>query len=386
MSSRFYPAVRAVEHATSLIGVRPLRLFPVLWPLWRVETAASFYDERAYEIIDRFLVLAVRDAGIHTVEELADFYGVPVPLVQRCASFLAAIGHVRVDNGAVALTDLGRRSAADGTRYEPRESRQDIFVEQFTAQPLHRDYYQGSVPIFDSHDLPADRLSDRSRFQPLYASAQFRDDIVLPLRDREDRAEYNLPRMLRDLRVVGSQPAFLPGYVVETADSGLLVYTPLAPERDAFFERVAAHAPVLAQLISAEQGPDPRQIWTEWLAQGRGPGTFSQLPNGVWRATLRADAFGPGSNLPLSRVGSYELRKRHFLQLWCEDAALRARALNERALAMTAAFGLTKGELRQRVTGLARQLEVPEPSLPDLRRYGEQENLRTSVARLDSLG
>jgi hypothetical protein len=387
VKTRFYPALRAVEHATGLAGVRPLRLFPVLWPLWRVETAASFYDERAYEVIDRFLVLAIRDAGIRTAEELAAFYGVPVPLVQRCARFLAAIGHVQVDNGTVTLTDLGRRSADDDTRYEPRQSRQDIFVEQFTAQPLRRAYYDGSVPIFDSHELPADRLSDRSRFQPLYAGAQFRDEMVLPLRGREDRAEYNLPRMLRDLQVIGSRPAFLPAYVIETADTGLLVYTPLAPERDAFFERVARSAPVLAGLIRAEQSPDPRQIWTDWLAEGRGGlGTFSQLPNGVWRAILRPDAFGPGAKLPLSRVGSYELRKRHFLQLWCEDVALRVRALNERALAMTAAFGLTTEALRQRVAAAARQLEVREPAIADLRRYGEEHGMHISVARLDSLG
>jgi hypothetical protein len=385
VTGRVYPAVRAVEHATSLPGVHPLRLFPVLWPLWRVETTASFYDERAYEVIDRFLVLALRDAGLRTTGELAAFYGIQVPLVQRCTDFLAAIGHIQMNDGIITLTDLGRHSAADGTRYEPRESRQDILVEQFTAQPLRRAYYHGSVPIFGSPDVPADRLSDRSRFQSLYASAQFRDDMVLQLREREDRAEYNLPRTLRDLRIIGNLPAFLPVYVIETSDGGLLVYTPLAPEPDPFFERAASRAPVLAHLINAEPDPSPRQIWTEWLAEGHGLGTFSQLPNGVWRATLRSDAFGPGARLPLNRVGSYELRKRHFLQLWCEDAALRARVLNERALAMTAVFGLTKQELRERIAALARQLEVPALDLADLRRYGEQHGLHTSVARIDGL-
>jgi hypothetical protein len=95
---------------------------------------------------------------------------------------------------------------------------------------------------------------------------------------------------------------------------------------------------------------------------------------------------GPGAKLPLTRVDSYELRERHFLQLWCEDATLRAKALNERALQMTAAFGVTKEEFQQRVAMVARQLEVPETGLTDLRRYGEQRGLRTSVARLDSLG
>ena len=385
MSGRFYPAVRAVEHATSLAGVHPLRLFPVLWPLWRVETTASFEDERAYEVIDRFLVLGVRDAGLRTHDELAAFFGVPVPLIQRCAAFLAAIGHLRMDGETVVLTDLGRRSAAEGKRLEPRESRQDIFVEQFTAQPLPRAYYQGSVPVFDSPDVPADRLSDRSHFRPLHAPAQFRDTIVLQLRDREDRAEYNLPRTLRNLGIVGNRQAFLPVYVIETADSGLLVYTPPAPERDALFERAATRASSLTNLISAEPDVGPQQIWTEWLAEGHGMGTLTQLPNGVWRATLRADAFGPNASMPLTRVGSYELRKRHFLQLWCANPELRARALNERALAMTTASWLTKEELRQRIAALARQLDVPAPDLADLRRYGEQNGLHTSVARLNSL-
>jgi hypothetical protein len=385
VSSRLYPARRAVEHAASLPGVQPLRLFPVLWPLWRAETAASFLDERAYEVIDRFLVLAVRDAGLRTTIELADFYGVPVPLVQRCARFLTAIGHVEMNGEIITLTGLGRRSAAAGTRYEPRESRQDILIDQLTEQALPRTYYHGSVPVFDSTDVPEDRLNDRSRFHPLYASALFRDDIVLRLGDREDRAEYNLPRTLRDLRVIGSRPAYLPGYVIETAGTGLLVYTPLAPARDAFYEKIAGQAPALAQMISADQNHGPRQIWTEWLAEGHGLGTLCQLPNGVWRATMRADAFGPGGKQPLSRLGSYELRKRHFLQLWCEDPALRAQALNERALAMTSASGLSREELRQRIATLAAQLEVPGPSLTDLRRYGVQRGLHINVARLDSL-
>jgi hypothetical protein len=385
VSSRLYPPVRAVEHAAGLPGVRPLRLFPVLWPLWRAETAASFYDERAYEVIDRFLVLAVRDAGLRTTIELAAFYGVPVPLVQRCARFLAAIGHVLIDGEIITLTELGRRSAADETRYEPRESRQDIFIDQFTEQPLPRAYYHGSVPVFDSTEVPSDQVSGRIRFHPLYAPALFRDDLVLRLREREDRAEYNLPRMLRDLRVIGNRPAFLPGYVIETAGSGLLVYTPVTSERDVFYEKIASQAPILDQLISADQSPDPGQVWTEWLAEGHGAVTLGQLPNGVWRATLRADAFGPGAKLPLSRLGSFEMRKRRFLQLWCDNAALRSRALNERALAMTATFGVTKDELRQRIATLATQLEVPEPDLAALRRYGEQNGLHPSVARLDRL-
>jgi hypothetical protein len=44
-----------------------------------------------------------------------------------------------------------------------------------SAATSNRRHNHGSVPIFDSPDVPADRLSERSRFQALYAPSQFRD-------------------------------------------------------------------------------------------------------------------------------------------------------------------------------------------------------------------
>ena len=117
-----------------------------------------------------------------------------------------------------------------------------------------------------------------------------------------------------------------------------------------------------------------------------GPGTLRQLPSGIWRATLRATAFGHDAKLSLTKVGSYELRKRNFLQLWCDDTGVRHQALNERALAMTSASDIsTTADLRQRVTFLAKQLEIPEPSLAHLREYGYQHRMHAAVARLDAL-
>ncbi|MEO3816557.1 hypothetical protein [Plantactinospora sp. B24E8] len=382
-----YPARRAVEHAVALDGVRPLRLFPVLWPLWQVETTANVYDEQAYEVIDWFVVRAVREAGFHRVDDLARFFGTPVPLVRRCLAFLEVIGHLRVEADAVRLTDLGHRAAAAGIRYVPKESRQDLYVEQYSAQPLPRRYYQGSVPIFATPEVPEDRLGDRSRFQPLFAPTAFQPSIVEELARRPDRTEFNLPRLLRELSVLRHHDAFLPAYVVETADRGLLVYTAVAAERDSLFEEVCRQVPTIRNMISAEERGDPREIWTAWLAEGRaGRGTLRQLPNGVWRATLRADAFGPDARLPLTRVGSFELRKRHFLQLWCDDAGVRRQAVVERALNMTRTADIETGaEFRRRIAGLARQLEVPAPTLDELRRYGREHKRYAQLARLDVL-
>jgi hypothetical protein len=387
-SRQIYPARRAVEHATSITGIRPLRLFPVLWPLWQAETLASVYDEQPYEMIDRCLVRAVMEAGFYRIDELATFFGIPEALVRRCLKFLTTIGHIRQGGEIVTLTDLGRRSAQEGVRYVPKESRQEILIDKFTGQPLPRAYYQGSVPVFHSAEIPEDMLADRSRFVPLFARTTFRPEMVENIGQRTDRAELNLPRQLRDLRFKGERDAFLPAYIIETSGSDLLVYTALTAERDAFFENVCRRVPDIAHLISAEKQTEPREIWTAWLVDSQvGPGTLRQLPSGIWRAILRASAFGPDAKLSLSKVGSYELRKRHFLQVWCDDAELRRRALIERALAMTKASDVTTtADLQYRITTLARQLEVTEPGLTELREYASEHGMHAAAARLDALG
>ncbi len=66
---------------------------------------------------------------------------------------------------------------------------------------------------------------------------------------------------------------------------------------------------------------------------------------------------------------------------------LRRRALLERALAMTQSPEVTtKAQLGQRAAALARLLEVAEPSLGELRSYGERHGMHARVARLDVLG
>jgi hypothetical protein len=387
-SRKVYPARRAVEDAVALPNVRPLRLFPVLWPLWRVETAASVYDEQDYDVIDRFLARALAEAGFADAASLSSFFGIPDALVQRCLALLSVIGHVHdADDGTVRLTELGFRSVRAGIRYEPKESRQDIYIDQFTARPLPRRYYEGSVPIFATYNVPEDRLSDRSHFAPLRAWTSFRPEIVHELAASSDRAEFNLPGQLRDLKVIQHGEAFLPAYLIETADSGLLVYTARAAQRDTFFEDACRRIPVIRHMIDAEGKSDPGEIWTAWLADSDvGPSTLRRLPNGVWRATLRADAFGPSRTYSLSTLGSYIMRKRYFLQLWSDDRGQRRQAVMSRALAMIPSPDVnTREDLRQRVTALSHQLEVPEPSLTDLRSYGEQHNAHGPLARLDGL-
>ncbi|WP_329101359.1 hypothetical protein OG792_20860 [Micromonospora sp. NBC_01699] len=386
MSRVIYPARRAIEHAVTVPDVRPSRLFPVLWPLWQVETSAQVYDEQAYEVLDRFLVRGILEAGLTRSADLAAFYGLPDSLVDRCLTFLSLIGHARLAEGVVTLTPLGESSARAGIRYVPKESRQQLLVERFTARPLPRSHYQGSLSLLPIPDVPAERVSDGSHFAPLFSPSTFRPEIVTRLGERPDRFDFNLPKQLRNLRVLGHQDAYLPAYLIEGTDGRLLAYSGVGGERDTFLESVCDRVPMIRQLMAAEPSQDPREIWTGWLADGKRKGTLRHLPSGVWRATLIADSFGGTPKLPLSRIGSYQLRKRHFAQIWTDDTKLRRQAAMQRALAMTQLREVrTRADLTSRLRTVAEQLEVTTPTLDELHRYAKREQLHTYLVHLDAL-
>lgn len=383
-----YPARRAVENVMSLPGVRPLRLFPVLWPLRQVEITAFVDDEQAYEVIDHFLVRGIAEGQVSRVPDLAWFFTLPEALVRRCLEFLRTIGHVQLAGDHLLLTDLGIRSWQAGIRYEPKESRQHLLFERRTGRPLPRPYYQGDVAVLPGLDVPDERLRDRSRFLGMFDATPWRPDVVHALAARPDRAEYNLPGTLRDLRVLGERDVYLPVYLVETAGHGVFVYTALAEEPDQLFADVVRQIGTVGDLIEAEGLLDPRQIWTEWLAKSSaGPGVLNEGANGVWRIVLPAASFGPsGGQLAVTRVGSYELRRHHFAQLWCDDAGVRRRAVRERALSMSRSRGVDSvDDLRERVAPVARALQVPAPSFDELRMFAVRSGRAREVARLDAL-
>ncbi|ABW10930.1 conserved hypothetical protein [Parafrankia sp. EAN1pec] len=383
-----YPARRAVEHAVSLPGVRPLRLFPVLWPLRQVEIIAFVDDEQAYEVIDHFLVRGIAEGQISRITDLAWFLALPEALVRRCVDFLRTIGHLQVAGDRLLLTDLGIRSWQAGIRYEAKESRQHLLFERRTGWPLPRRYYQGDVAVLPDLNVPDERLRDRSRFLGMFDATPWRPDVVHALTARPDRAEYNLPGTLSDLRVLGERDVYLPVYLVETVGHGVFVYTALAEEPDRLFADVVTQIGTVGDLIEAEGLLEPRQIWTEWLTKSSvGPGVLKKGGSGVWRIVLPAASFGPArGQLAVTRVGSYELRRHHFAQLWCDDAEVRRRAVRERALGLSRSRGVDSADdLRERVAPVARALQVPAPSLDELRTFAARSGRTREVARLEAL-
>lgn len=372
------PVRRVLERVTMLPGIQPLRVFPVLLPMWRVEVRTVILDAQPYEIFDHYVVRAVERAGLREPARLAIFFGVGVALVERTITFLESVGHLRREAAGVVLTDLGRRSVAEGCRYVVKEDRQTLYFDGFTSSPLPRTHYAGTEWCAE----PELELADRTRFRPVTTLSDFQSGALDTLAERADRAQFNLPATLTDIKALAVGTAWLPAYIVECS-TGLLVFVKAVEGPDRYLESVVA--PFLADVLMSERRADDVEVWRTWLAaKGFAGAELQRRPNGVLRAVLPAYSFQRAFRL--AQLGSFETREHTFAQLWCEDVNVRREAVLVRAAAMTKAGAVrSRANVEDRLTDLAQQLEVEAPGWAGLYAHVKAEKDQRLLSQLDKL-
>ncbi|MFI5891859.1 hypothetical protein ACIA5D_17285 [Actinoplanes sp. NPDC051513] len=386
MKRLIYPATRAVEHAASLPGVRPIRLFPLLWPLWQVETSAEVHERQDFEVIDHFVMRAIGECDIRERDALVAFLNLPAGLVDRCLAFLATIRQVSRNGPAVELTPLGRQSLSAGVRLVPTTSRLTILLERQSGRPLPAAYYGDRVTVLDTAEIEDGQLADRSRFLQVFTTAPYRPDFVGEIEQDPERADFNLPGRLQNLRVVGVREGYLPSYLVETADHRILAYTGLAEARDEFLEQVCTEMQ-LEHLIEAKRIRPPREVWQEWLAAPTpyAGGKLVESAEG-WHVAMAASAVGDPPRIPPVRIGSYQFRDNLVIRVWCDDRETRRRALLERSLGIATLPDVTSvPELEARTSRLADSLDVATVSVTEMRDHAVKMSDDRRLQRLNHL-
>jgi len=396
-----FPDFRALELVMTMPEIRPLRIFSVRWPLWQVEVQATFEDSQPFDVVDHYLLKGAVEGRLRTADELARFFGLPPALVARGIDHLVRIGHLQWDDsgtGVLQGTELGAASVRDGVRYVVKESRQLLMFDAFTHRPFPRPHYDGSVRVVLEGDRSAGGRGDW--FRPLVSTRPFEFDAVWSLGSRPDRDRFNVPSRLRNLHPVSSTSAWLPahlvlaegptapvvGYPAPGGGPTVLAFTQAAQDRDRFLEELCVDAPQVVQALVAERGAEPRQIWVEWLrAEGLGQGRLVELPNGVWRALLPADVFGPSARLPPHRLGSFQVKATRFLQLWCDDERTRAAAVRQRALSISRRYGMSRVEFDDSVAAVANLMEVLVPSFDELLAYAAASGAPALLRSLEAL-
>jgi hypothetical protein len=383
-----YPALRAAERCVAQPGVLPVRLFEILVPLWQVEISAQADDREPYDLVDKFVARAIAEGGVDTADGLAELLGLTRSFVDRVLHFLDLIGHVVRRGDLLALTPLGLRSLRDDTRYVQREARQKLLFDGLTMAPLPREHYAGDIVL-----LPRPSYQ---RFQALSAIAlgvdgEFRFDAVTRLLERPDLDTFNVPHALRNVRILGVGQVYLPVYLVDVVlpdkRTSCLAFSQVAGERDTVMERLVAGVPGVRRVLDAEDSLDSATLWGNWLERRGLPARcVARLPNGLWRATLPASQFGEKPLFPLSKLGSFEVYQRSFLQLWCDDPTARRKTVSERGLALLSRRDITtRDNLAGHLASLSRQLAVDPVTIAELRESAERQRRYDQVNRIDGL-
>lgn len=363
MTADFHvPQRRIIERVSRIPGVEPLRIFPLLLPLWEVEARTILWDAQPYEVFDQHLSRAIGRAGLREMSRLADFFAVEPALAERAVGFLQSIGHVTRDGDVVTLTALGDRSLRAGCRYVRKEDRQMLYFDGFTGAPLPAEHYDNTVWLNEPE------LTLRGvKFHVVTGSPTFTMSNLDDLARRPDRHRFNLPADLTELEALQVSVAWLPAYVVECTKE-LLVFIKAFDGADPYLSRLVA--PFLRNVLAMEPKEDELRLWRDWLAYKKLPDVpLIRLANRVLRVSFPGEVFSDGL-LEWWRLGSFESRRHSFLQVWCDNDEARRTAVLKRVEARIAArYDTTAEAIGELLSEMAAALDVSAPTVEDFERH-----------------
>jgi hypothetical protein len=169
------------------MGLIPLRLFRVLYPLWRVRVDGRQRIAMEFDEVELYLERGLLEAGFSSVAELAAFFGLELSFVQRIINFSRGSGHVNGDDAHLVLTELGFESVRQRVRYEDQKASAELYFDALGNCPLTPEHYK--IPILES--LPA---AGKTPFQAFFHFEHtWNEGALEPILQNPDKRRYNLP-------------------------------------------------------------------------------------------------------------------------------------------------------------------------------------------------
>lgn len=376
-----YAKVRALEDAADLPGVRPLRIEPIGIPLYAVELSATVEEREAFDLLDRYIGLAIAEVGFTRVQDIAEFLGISEAMVDRVLRFLGGIGHLEGTADALVLSDRGLRAVRDGHRYTEKRERLRLYFDAVRCGPLRTSHYTAAVRILDK-----DAAYAQNYFRLIPRDCDFRLDAVDRLVQRPDRGEYDLPDELRNPSVEAVGEAYLPCYAIRALIGErltTLVYSGVADLRDHHLEEIVNGWPRVAGVLEVGDCEPSRERFEDWmLDQDISPSerTVTWIDHRGFRLNLKKSRFSDHEDrarakgiFQLSMLGSYVAPKNHVLQLWCEDAPTRTKAVMSRAISYMTLGRRSQPDAAAFLEQICRQLEPDrEVTLDDVQKRAKE--------------
>jgi hypothetical protein len=391
-----YPEERALENTAFSRGLVPTRIFAILLPVWCVTIRATVTDGEPYALIDQYLERGIATAGLDTAADLAGFFGLDEIVVDRAVRFLAAIGHLTMENGRLALTPVGQRSVRDKVRYVvTRQDRRRLYFDAFGSRPLTRRYYDPATVTFLSGATLQAASRDWPRFSILHSSRGFRREALAELASNRERARFNLPERIDEPESLGEEIVYLPLYIIRAVQRDgrvrYLAYSQVQDEADPDVTALCEATPEIMSLLETEEraagaGSEPARA-RQWLESRNLAGhPLARLDTGMWRATLPGPSYDPGGPLSISKLGSFVVLASDFFQAWCDDEQVRRRALLERVDAwLSPRTRPDRAAAEELIAQIARQLELGELNVSALCQLAAKAGKTGLAAQLESL-
>jgi hypothetical protein len=402
-----YPEERAVEDAAFGMGLVPTWLCRVLLPVWKVDVRATIYDSEAYDLIDRYVELAIARGALDNAAGIAAFYGLDQTVVDNALRFLESIGHLSRDAGRLTLTDLGANSVNAGRRYVRRlEDRRKLYFDGLTHLPLTRPYYDDrTVTYLDGaglapHLTAAGREQSWGAFTPVIKIpvVGFGPDSVaslaaLPVAERD---RFNLPEQVMAPELADApEQVYLPAYLVRVVDQAdtlaYLAYTQASQEADPEWSQACASTEEVRRLVENEYqaGRDEgEQTAARRWVEKRFSGKFEvEWRQGQVVATLPASAFAETTDaFEPRRIGSFIKMDGWYFQLWCADERQRRRGLLQLTDSYLGARARINPEsAAKRLARFGRQTGFGPLSPAEIVMHARQAGKATLAAQLDRL-
>lgn len=394
-----YDPRRALEHIQTMQGVTPVRLFAILFPLWDIETTATQEEGRPYELMERYVERGIDEGQLHTIEELAAFFGLQREMVKKILHFLETLGHVTHSGANWELTSLGLRSVREGKKYVEQEKRIRLYFDAYTSKPLRTEHYKSKKVHIFSPEEAAEIVHSKTwgyRFHLIISMNEWQPTSLHELEARVDRADYNMPPEMRGIQVITVRPSYIPMYIIETTrklpssastQSYLepkpyyFVYTGIRELHDTYFEHIINNNAMVYATLRGAKVLSQRDHWRDWLQEKGIAGVPLERPDGTWQISLPASAFaGPQAKFAMTRVGDYDLRDGYFIQIWCDDKVLRRKAALDRVLRMVKS---QQSYIKQQT--LQEQLQTVKLSFDDVRQRALETGMKDIIKVLDAL-
>jgi hypothetical protein len=386
-----YHPNRAIELASHVTGLTPVRLFALLYPLWLVEIDAFEETHRPYVVIEQFIERGIQEAHLQTVSEIAYFFGLSPSLVTKVLHFLATIQHVQqLNDGRWSLTRRGAQSLLQGIKSVSQNKRQYLYFDAFCSKPLQQNHYTRKVSIISDLDAESCTRTPTGgyRFYRLATSEKWSVKTLEDLIRHPNRLQFNLPQDFQAITAASYMDVYMPMYIIETKKQRqirpyYLVYTHVRERRDPFFEHIVNETLSIQRTLEAvPRKEDLAETWLQWLqSQEKLAHLRPELtPEGLWRVNI-PDVLFLSSMYPLQKIGTYHKEKGYFLQLWCTNNAIRRQAVLDHGLLLTVKSSktLVREQLETVLQQWSESFDVSSVSIYELYKLAREQKVEDAI-------